>query len=400
MLLIKQRNHFNLYPFEMADENEKLLMELMRKNENSICADCRRKDVEWASYNIGIFLCTQCASVHRSIGAHISKVKHLKMDRWEDSEVERMKEVGNYKARLKYEQRVPACYRRPTEHTPQVLLEQYIRAKYERLEFCHIERPSYTSGYMDGFLMKKGKEDHRYQMRKFILSESDDTLKYYVKESKEPKAVLRLSELNVAFAPAKIEHKSSMQLTFLKDGSTRHIYLYHDDPEVIVNWYMAIRCAKLHRLQVAFPSATESDLIGLLSHDFAKEGWIFKTGPRQSDGYKRRWFTLDNRKLMYHDDRLDAYPKGEIFLGNHLDGYSVRIGVSTTSAKNQGYPFTLFTPERIYNLSCATEQERDEWIRTIQHVLERPLTPQDSSVSARLIRKRTGTNSINIFTGR
>lgn len=75
--------------------------------------------VEWASYNIGIFLCTRCASVHRSIGAHISKVKHLKMDRWEDSEIERMKEIGNYKARQKYEQRVPACYRRPTEHDPQ-----------------------------------------------------------------------------------------------------------------------------------------------------------------------------------------------------------------------------------------------------------------------------------------
>lgn len=187
-----------------------------------------------------------------------------------------------------------------------MLLEQWIRAKYERLEFFHIDRPSYTSGYMEGFLMKKGKEDHRYQLRKFILSESDDSLKYHVKESKEPKAVLRISELNVAFAPAKIEHQNSMQITFLKDGSTRHIYVYHDDPEVINNWYMAIRCAKLHRLQVAFPSANESDLIGLLSHDFAKEGWIFKTGPRPSDGYKRRWFTLDNRKLMYHDDPLDG----------------------------------------------------------------------------------------------
>lgn len=82
---------------------------------------------------------------------------------------------------------------------------------------------------------------------------------------------------------------------------------------------------------------------------------------------------------MYHDDRLDAYPKGEIFLGNQLDGYSVRIGVSATSAKNQGYPFTLFTPERIYNLSCATEQERDEWISIINSILSRPLTPQDSS---------------------
>lgn len=81
--------------------------------------NCINKGVEWASYNIGIFLCTRCASVHRGIGAHISKVKHMKMDRWEDSEIERMKEVGNCKARQKYELRVPACYRRPTQNDPQ-----------------------------------------------------------------------------------------------------------------------------------------------------------------------------------------------------------------------------------------------------------------------------------------
>lgn len=75
--------------------------------------------VDWASYNIGIFLCTRCASVHRGIGAHITKVKHLKMDRWEDSEVDRMREVGNLRARQKFEQRVPACYRRPCENDPQ-----------------------------------------------------------------------------------------------------------------------------------------------------------------------------------------------------------------------------------------------------------------------------------------
>ena len=76
-------------------------------------------DPEWASYNIGIFVCTRCAGVHRSMGAHISKVKHLKLDRWEDSQLERMKEVGNNAARLRYEERMPPCYRRPVEDDPQ-----------------------------------------------------------------------------------------------------------------------------------------------------------------------------------------------------------------------------------------------------------------------------------------
>lgn len=53
------------------------------------------------------------------MGAHISKVKHLKLDRFEDSQLERLKEVGNYHAKLKHEERVPPCYRRPNENDPQ-----------------------------------------------------------------------------------------------------------------------------------------------------------------------------------------------------------------------------------------------------------------------------------------
>lgn len=60
--------------------------------------------------------------------------------------------------------------------------------------------------------------------------------RYHVKEHREPKGILKLSELNVAFAPQKIGHHNSLQITFLKDGTTRHIYVHHDDPEVINCW--------------------------------------------------------------------------------------------------------------------------------------------------------------------
>lgn len=53
------------------------------------------------------------------MGAHISKVKHLKLDRFEESQLERVKEVGNTTAKMKYEERVPPCYRRPHENDPQ-----------------------------------------------------------------------------------------------------------------------------------------------------------------------------------------------------------------------------------------------------------------------------------------
>ncbi|XP_043673905.1 arf-GAP with dual PH domain-containing protein 1-like isoform X3 [Vespula pensylvanica] len=351
---------------------------------------------EWASYNIGIFVCTRCAGVHRSMGAHISKVKHLKLDRWEDSQVNRIREVGNITARLHYEERVPPCYRKPNPDAPQVLVEQWIRAKYEREEFCHPERQNYVSGFMEGFLMKRGKEDSRYHPRKFVLCEAEDTLKYHVKENKEPKAILRISELNVAFAPSKTGNQNSLQISFMKDGTTRHIYVYHEDPEVITNWYLAIRCAKLHRLQVAYPGATEAELLSQLTRDFPREGFLWKTGPRHSDAYKKRWFTLDGRKLMYHDDPMDAHPKGEIFLGHSSEGFAVKTGVPP-GARNQGFSFTLETPDRSYLLSAQNDDDRTQWMNVIQKVIDKPLTPQDATVAARLVRKRTASGTMNIF---
>lgn len=79
-----------------------------------------------------------------------------------------------------------------------------------------------------------------------------------------------------------------------------------------------MRCAKLHRLQVAYPSASDTELVDHLTEDFAKEGWLMKLGSR-ANSFRKRWFTLDNRKLMYHDDPLDAYPKGEIFIGEIIN---------------------------------------------------------------------------------
>ena len=40
--------------------------------------------------------------------------------------------------------------------------------------------------------------------------------------------------------------------------------MYHDDAEVIVEWYMAIRSAKLNLLQVAHPTQPETEVGSIL----------------------------------------------------------------------------------------------------------------------------------------
>ncbi|CAG9087574.1 unnamed protein product [Plutella xylostella] len=66
--------------------------------------------------------------------------------------------------------------------------------------------------------------------------------------------------------------------------------------------------------------------------------------------------------------------------------------------------FHVVTPERTYCLAAMTHEDRAGWLAVIQQTLKRPLTPQDSTdlvfVEATLVRKRTTSNSISIFSGR
>lgn len=290
--------------------------------------------------------------------------------------------VGNTAARVKFEAHVPAFYRRPLADDVGVVKEQWVRAKYEREEFVHPDRQIYQEGNMEGWLYKRGKEDGRFHPRRFVLK--DGVLKYYVKEShKEPKAAIAVAELNAAFCPDKIGNKHGLQLSYVKDGSTRNIFLYSEDGKTVVDWYNALRSSKLQRLQVAFPGAKDSQLVGHLTRDFLKEGWLWKSGPRAADQHRRRWFTLDDRKWMYLEDPLDAYPRGEIFLGHRGDGYAVQAG-APSGFKEMPFAFTVTTPNRKFVMGAESDRDRNEWIALLGKVMERPLTPQDTNSKARL----------------
>lgn len=47
---------------------------------NKDCADCGAPNPEWASVNLLVVICEECAGEHRSMGSSRSKVRSLKLD--------------------------------------------------------------------------------------------------------------------------------------------------------------------------------------------------------------------------------------------------------------------------------------------------------------------------------
>lgn len=51
-------------------------------------------------------------------------------------------------------------------------------------------------------------------------------------QAREPKAVMKINTLNATFQPTKIGNAHGLQITYLKDNSTRNIFVYHEDGKV------------------------------------------------------------------------------------------------------------------------------------------------------------------------
>jgi hypothetical protein len=100
--------------------------------ENRECFDCGALRPRWASTNLGIFVCMRCAGIHRSLGTHISKVKSINMDVWDEEMIRNCETIGNGpEGKWRYEANMPASYTKPKMTAENREVEGYIRLKFE-----------------------------------------------------------------------------------------------------------------------------------------------------------------------------------------------------------------------------------------------------------------------------
>ncbi|XP_074045210.1 ARF GTPase-activating protein GIT1 isoform X2 [Macrotis lagotis] len=109
-----------------------------------VCADCSAPDPGWASINRGVLICDECCSVHRSLGRHISIVKHLRHSPWPPTLLQMVHTLASNGANSIWEHSLldPAQVqsgRRKANPQDKVhpIKSEFIRAKYQMLAFVH-----------------------------------------------------------------------------------------------------------------------------------------------------------------------------------------------------------------------------------------------------------------------
>lgn len=54
-----------------------------------------KKPAQWASVNNALYLCLNCAGVHRGLGVNTSYIRSITMDSWNENQINMMKNGGN-----------------------------------------------------------------------------------------------------------------------------------------------------------------------------------------------------------------------------------------------------------------------------------------------------------------
>ncbi|XP_055511325.1 ARF GTPase-activating protein GIT2a isoform X9 [Leucoraja erinacea] len=108
-----------------------------------VCADCSVADPRWASINRGVLMCDDCGSVHRSLGRHISQVRHLTHTPWPPTLLQMVQMLVANGANSIWEHTLldPTSVSGKRKASPQDKLHpnkaEFIRAKYSMLAFVH-----------------------------------------------------------------------------------------------------------------------------------------------------------------------------------------------------------------------------------------------------------------------
>jgi len=230
------------------------LLELAKLPENAACADCQEPSPQWASVNLGIFICIGCAGIHRNLSTSVSRVKSVMLDTWKPDEVQTVAAMGNEKSNALWEGDLPPLFVHPSAIDSVPFKEQWIKAKYLRKAYAKKDGGSGSSSGKDiaaspyaineglpcieGWLTKKGEVVKNWKRRYFRLQGT--LLSYYKKTNAEPAGQVCLSGGSKAYSSAEapiLDHPNC----FVIAVPGRDYIISADTGEAMYDWVSTLK---------------------------------------------------------------------------------------------------------------------------------------------------------------
>ncbi|XP_069510225.1 arf-GAP with Rho-GAP domain, ANK repeat and PH domain-containing protein 3 isoform X2 [Ambystoma mexicanum] len=246
---------------------------------NKFCADCKAGNPDWASINLCVVICKQCAGQHRGLGTNVSKVQSLKLDIsvWSNEIVQLFIILGNDRANRFWTARLqPSEVIQPdasAEQRRDFIINKYREGKYRQ------PHPQYTTQEEILQALCAGVAGHnvlKTMMQFFFDAES-----------------------------------SGLYNVYDSDGSPS----YNMDP-----WWMSENNSQRTVFDTTYPDDPDrSRVYDEIMQSVVHCGYLYKTPvitkptptKRTKDEFHRVWCSLERSLLFYESDK-SSEPNGKI----------------------------------------------------------------------------------------
>ncbi|XP_053314330.1 arf-GAP with Rho-GAP domain, ANK repeat and PH domain-containing protein 2 [Spea bombifrons] len=298
---------------------------------NTHCADCEAPNPDWASINLGVVICKNCAGQHRMLGSKVSKVHSLKLDYtiWSNELVELFIVVGNEKVNSYWEANLLSGSNTKPHGASNINHRRlYITQKYKEGRFKQTYNPKLSQRQLNEALCASVMQSDVFQTMELVFSGAD--VMYNTGDAIHSTPYLLAKQAG-----------QRLQMEFLNHNrySDYKVLDYQPDRETTQRLYY---CGFLYKASSKVPSSNK----------------------KLNEDMKKWWCTIEDSFLYYHENENTPEPEGGIDLSEVI----CLVIHSSDPCLHSGAFFTFeiyLLSERVFLFGSENVESQIEWTKAI-----------------------------------
>ncbi|XP_073502369.1 arf-GAP with Rho-GAP domain, ANK repeat and PH domain-containing protein 2 isoform X2 [Phyllobates terribilis] len=297
---------------------------------NRSCADCRAPNPDWASINLCVVICKDCAGQHKILGSKISKVQSLKLDPtiWSNELVKLFIVLGNEKVNSFWEANLlPENMLCVTSTINQRRL--FVAQKYKEGRFKKTLSPSPTPQQLNEALCTAVTKPDVFETIMLVFSGADVMCSTGDPLYSTPYLLAKMSG-------------QRLQMEFLHHNK----FSDYTSSEILLE-----NGSNLNMSYCGFLYKTSSSSSKLSAN-------------RKLEEMKKWWCTIDNGLLNYYEDENHSDPEGFIDLSEAicLEIHSMEFTLNARAI----FTFEIYLlAERMFLFGAENAETQREWAKAI-----------------------------------